>query len=75
MWSHTGIDAGNELVGVPDYIIAQKSEFGRVLGLQLLATVEAKKDNFSEGWTQCAAQLVAMQTINKEKKITKPLVL
>lgn len=67
LWSHTGIEADKDLTGIPDYIIAKKSEFGRVLGLPLLTTVEAKKDNFSEGWVQCVAQLMAMQKLNDEK--------
>lgn len=67
LWSHTGIEADKDLTGIPDYIIAKKSEFGRVLGLPLLTTVEAKKDNFSEGWVQCVAQLMAMQKLNEEK--------
>ena len=67
LWSHTSIEADKELSGIPDYLIAQKSEFGRVLGLPLLTTVEAKKDNFSEGWVQCTAQLMAMQKLNEEK--------
>ena len=67
LWSHTSIEADKDLTGIPDYLIAQKSEFGRVLGLPLLTTVEAKKDNFSEGWVQCVAQLMAMQKMNEEK--------
>lgn len=67
LWSHTSIEADEDLMGIPDYLIAQKSEYGRVLGLPLLTTVEAKKDNFSEGWVQCVAQLMAMQKLNKEK--------
>jgi hypothetical protein len=67
LWSHTSIEADEDLTGVPDYLLAQKSEYGRVLGLPLLTTVEAKKDNFTEGWVQCAAQLIAMQKINAKK--------
>ncbi|MEY4905319.1 MAG: hypothetical protein RLZZ292_3134 [Bacteroidota bacterium] len=67
LWSHTGIEADSDLTGIPDYLIAQKSIHGRVLGLPLLTTVEAKKDNFAEGWVQCTAQLLAMQALNKEK--------
>ncbi len=67
LWSHTGIEADGELMGIPDYLIAQKSEFGRVLGMPLLTTVEAKKDNFAEGWVQCIAQLIAMQKLNAPK--------
>ena len=71
LWSHTILEADEELNGVPDYLLAKKSELGRILGLPLLTAVEAKKDNFTEGWTQCVAQLVAMQKINTvEKKYT-----
>jgi hypothetical protein len=67
LWSHTSIEADKDLTGIPDYIIAQKSEFGRILGLPMLTTVEAKKDNFSEGWVQCVAQLMAMHKLNHGK--------
>ena len=65
LWSHTGIEADDILTGIPDYIVAKKSAYGRVLGTPLLTTVEAKKDNFADGWTQCATQLLAMQKINQ----------
>jgi hypothetical protein len=68
IWSHTSIQADEILTGVPDYIIAKKSSFGRILGTPLIATIEAKKDNFDEGWTQCAAQLLAMQKINASEQ-------
>jgi hypothetical protein len=68
IWSHTSIQADEILTGIPDYIIAKKSVFGRILGTPLIATIEAKKDNFDEGWTQCAAQLVAMQKINANEQ-------
>ncbi|MFM6002783.1 MAG: hypothetical protein ACKPB7_05815, partial [Sphaerospermopsis kisseleviana] len=32
-----------------------------------LIIVEAKKDNFEEGWGQCLAELVAAQKINGEE--------
>jgi hypothetical protein len=68
LWSHTGIDADETLAGILDYVIAKKSEFGRILGTPLLATIEAKKDNFDEGWTQCTAQLLAMQKLNQKEQ-------
>ncbi len=68
IWSHTSIQADDTLTGILDYIIAQKSTFGRILGRPLIATIEAKKDNFSEGWVQCTAQLVAMQKINQSEQ-------
>jgi hypothetical protein len=53
------------LTGIPDYLIAKRSDLGRVLGFPLLTTVEAKKDNFEEGWAQCAAQMLALQKLNQ----------
>ena len=32
--------------------------------------VEAKKDDFTEGWGQCVAEMVAVQKINETEKIT-----
>jgi len=31
--------------------------------------VEAKKDNFSQGWGQCLAELVAAQKLNNEPQL------
>ena len=45
LWSHTSIEADENLIGITDYLIAKKSEYGRILGMPLLTTVEAKKDN------------------------------
>ena len=68
LWSHTAVEADEELNGTPDYLLAKKSELGRILGLPLLTAVEAKKDNFTEGWTQCVAQLIAIEKINTVEK-------
>ena len=65
LWSHRSIQADEVLTGIPDYIIAKRSALGRVLGIPLLTTVEAKKDNFDEGWAQCAAQMLALQKLNQ----------
>jgi hypothetical protein len=37
-----------------------------VLAMPLLVVVEAKRNDFEEGWGQCLAELVAAQTLNKE---------
>ncbi len=34
--------------------------------MPLLVMVEAKRNDFEEGWEQCLAELVAAQTLNKE---------
>jgi hypothetical protein len=65
LWSHTTITADEELTGIPDYLFAKKTKFGRaVVGTPICITVEAKKDNFDEGWGQCAAEMVASQKLN-----------
>jgi len=49
------------LTGTPDYLISTKSELGKtVLGLPVLVVVEAKQNNFMEGWGQCVAELLAV---------------
>ena len=55
------------LSGVPDYIFGTKSPLGKkVLGTPLVLIVEAKKNDFEQGWGQCLAELVAAQIINRE---------
>lgn len=65
LWSHEPLNYDEDLSGVPDYLIAQKSPLGKlVLEQPYLMIVEAKKDNFTEGWGQCLAELVAAQKLN-----------
>ena len=71
LWSHRSISYGDELAGVPDYLLATKSALGKVvLGQPLLLVVEAKKNNFEEGWGQCLAGMVMAQAINKDPSFT-----
>ncbi|BAP55376.1 hypothetical protein THII_1079 [Thioploca ingrica] len=65
LWSHEPLNYDEDLSGVPDYLIAQKSPLGKLVFEQpYLMVVEAKKDNFTEGWGQCLAELVAAQKLN-----------
>jgi len=65
LWSHHPIEESDELLGVPDYLIAKRSPLGKIVFEQpYFIVVEAKRDNFSEGWGQCAAELVAIQKLN-----------
>jgi len=67
LWSHESISADSTLSGTPDYIIAQRSELGvNVLGAPLVLIAEAKQNNFTKGWGQCLAELVASQIINDD---------
>jgi hypothetical protein len=67
LWSHKSIaaTADPKLTGTPDYIIAHRSELGKnVLGFPLVLIAEAKQNNFTKGWGQCLAELVAAQALN-----------
>lgn len=65
IWSQAPLNYNKELSGIPDYLIAKRSPLGRiVLDLPYIAVVEAKKDDFTAGWGQCGAEMVAMQQIN-----------
>ncbi|MDU9050318.1 MAG: hypothetical protein Q3M30_15845 [Candidatus Electrothrix sp. Rat3] len=67
LWSHKSIAATTDpkLTGTPDYIIAHRSKLGKnVLGFPLVLIAEAKQNNFTKGWGQCLAELVAAQSLN-----------
>lgn len=64
-WVQKPLSADPTLAGVPDYIFGTKSPLGKkVLGLPLVLIVEAKKNDFEQGWGQCLAELIAAQTLN-----------
>ncbi len=68
LWSHKSItkQTKSSITGIPDYVIAKKSPLGKgVMDLPMLVMIEAKKDNFDEGWGQCVAQMHTIQTLNK----------
>lgn len=65
LWSHRFIKYDDVLVGTPDYFVSKRSELGKtVLGKPLLLMMEAKKNDFDEGWAQCLAEMVAAQKLN-----------
>jgi len=66
-WVQKPMSADALLSGVPDYIFGTKSPLGKtVLEFPLVLIVEAKKNDFEQGWGQCLAELVAAQIINKD---------
>ncbi len=68
LWIKQTITYDDILNGTPDYFISTKSELGKtVVGSPLILLVEAKKNDFDQGWGQCLAELVAAQKINAEK--------
>ncbi len=69
LWSHQPLNFDDKLSGVPDYILAKRSPLGKfVFDKPYFIVVEAKKDNFTEGWGQCLAEMVAVQKINGDLK-------
>jgi hypothetical protein len=72
IWSHQPLNYDENLCGVPDYVVAQRSPRGKVvLEKPYMILVEAKKDNFEESWGQCLAEMLAAQKINGD--LTKRL--
>jgi len=67
LWIRQSLIYDETLNGTPDYFIATKSELGKpVVGTPLIILVEAKKNDFEQGWGQCLAELVAAQKINAD---------
>jgi len=65
LWVQKPIRFDEQLSGVPDYVISKKSILGKLyLEMPLVAVVEAKKNDFEQGWGQCLAELVAAQKLN-----------
>ncbi len=60
VWSHVpyNIDEQKGLVGELDYLIAPRTKYGG-MARPSLCVIEAKRDNFDEGWTQALAEMVA----------------
>ena len=60
IWSHLpyNVDKEKGLVGEPDYLIAAKTKYGD-MDIPPLCVIEAKKDDFDEGWTQALAEMIA----------------
>jgi hypothetical protein len=72
LWSHKTLSYDEILTGTPDYLITSKSPLGKtILGLPLIVVVEAKQNNFTEGWGQCLAELLAAQKLNQDE--TRPV--
>ncbi len=65
LWSHQPLTYDADLSGVPDYLAARRSPLGPFIFDQpCLLVVEAKKDDFTHGWGQCLAAMLAAQKLN-----------
>jgi len=70
LWIKKAIAYDEILSGIPDYFISTRSELGKlVVGTPLIMLVEAKKNDFEQGWGQCLSELVAAQKINADLDI------
>ena len=70
LWVQKPISYDNNLNGTPDYIISKRSVLGKtVLEFPLLIVVEAKKNDFDQGWAQCLAELITAQKLNGDNKL------
>lgn len=72
LWSHQTLIYDEKLCGIPDYILAKRSPLGTVVfDKPYFVLVEAKKESdFTEGWGQCLAEMVAVQRLNSESEQT-----
>jgi hypothetical protein len=69
VWSHQPLNYDEQLSGIPDYMVAKRSAKGKIVFEEpYLIVVEAKKDNFEEGWGQCLAEMITAQKLNKNTK-------
>jgi hypothetical protein len=66
LWSHQSLTYDQYLTGFPEYILAKRSPLGKVVFEQpYFLLVEAKQDNFENGWAQCLAEMIAAQRLNE----------
>jgi hypothetical protein len=71
LWSHQAINYNDQLTGIPDYLFSKRSTLGKIFfEYPFVAVVEAKKDNFTEGWAQCALEMYAIQQINQNPTLS-----
>jgi hypothetical protein len=69
LWVQKSFAIDAQLSGTPDYMLSRKSELGKnVLGVPLLLLVEAKRNDFEQGWGQCLAELIAADRMNQHSR-------
>ena len=70
LWIKEPLAYDETLSGTPDYFLSTRSELGMlIVGTPLIILVEAKKNDFEQGWGQCLAELVAAQKINADADV------
>ncbi len=65
LWSQPFIKINSVLQGRPDYLISalDKMQY-ELLSIPIVILVEAKHENFTSGWGQCLAEMLACQQLN-----------
>ena len=67
LWSHEALAYDEDLSGIPDYIVTQRNSLSTIVfDKPYFLMVEAKQDKFEEGWSQCLAEMIAVQRINDD---------
>ena len=67
LWSHEALTYDEDLSGIPDYTVTQRNSLSTIVfDKPYFLIVEAKQDKFEEGWSQCLAEMIAIQRINDD---------
>ena len=71
LWSHQSISDAKGFFTVPDYLVSKRSKLGFIVfDFPVLAVIEAKKDNFTNGWTQCCLDMIKIRELNQNETMT-----
>lgn len=72
IWAHRMLRYDDVLNGEPDYFVSRWPDTvtNTVVMTPLLAVVEAKRQDFEEGWGQCLAAMLACQKLNAAEEVT-----
>ena len=70
MWTHQSIKYDDDLSGTPDFMFTnlEKEQYQK-MSYPIVTTVEAKAENFVEGWAQCVTQMLACQKLNTKPNV------
>lgn len=71
LWSHKYLTDCENPDKFPEYILAKRSRFGKVVFDQpYLVLVDAKQDRFHEGWVQCLLEMIIAQQLDNQTNNT-----
>ncbi|MBI1924015.1 hypothetical protein HYR99_07170 [Candidatus Poribacteria bacterium] len=71
LWSRRTLVYDSELFGEPDYLVSAVIEgvITKLINNPLLVVAEAKKEDFTKGWAQCLAEMIACQRMNEDENL------